>query len=197
MLTFPDTPEKLRKKIATCRRKLQKQQEKFGSIYDSAGDRLWLFWYYLVLDDRKVFGDYMTWYEAEFPDDAGESLQLLCWAIGLRRLGQTDNARRRLADAIFANLYLIPFVLDRPFTRHDMRHGSNFQEPEHLTYLPIEVFGAITAEERAWIAEEFDSSLFSDARERYIAIYKELQNTRDLAKRSRLVDEARGLRGRF
>ncbi|CAH6802974.1 conserved hypothetical protein [Vibrio chagasii] len=40
---------------------------------------------------------------------------------------------------------------------------SNFANPEHCDYMPLEVFHSITGEELSWIKSCYDSEIFREA----------------------------------
>ncbi len=104
MYSFPNSDEKLKKRISSYKSSFNKEKKIHGYVRDGSGKRYVLFWFYLVLNDLKKSYEYIKWYEKEFPDDIGEPAQKLCWAITLYRLNNIDKAKFMLADLMFSNL---------------------------------------------------------------------------------------------
>ena len=137
--------------------------------------------------------DYFEWYEKEFPDDAGDPIQLFCWSISLFKMGKEDKARYKLAESMLSNLYIIPFFLGRETKKYDMWYSSNYDEIEYLDYLPQQIIDVIDDADRNWMAEHYDSFLFQRIRNRYVEIYHQLNGLKGIEARKPLVDEAGGL----
>jgi hypothetical protein len=190
MFTIPDTEKKLRTRISSYKSALNKEKRTFGHVNDGGGKRYLLFPLYFVLGDMKRAAEYFDWYAAEFDDDVGEPIQKLCWALGLHRMGRDEEARRRLADLMLTNLYMIPHVLGRPVEPLDIWHASNDAELDYVEYLPDEVQQKIAESELAWVADLYDSPEFARVRERHIDIYRRLPTVNDRGERRALLDEA-------
>ncbi len=193
MFAIPDTEKKLRARISSYKSAMNKEKRSFGYINDGGGKRYLLFPLYFVLGDMKRASEYFDWYTTEFEDDVGEPVQKLCWALCLHRLERNEEARRRLADLMLCNLYMIPHVLGRPVESLDIWHSSNDAEPGYAEYLPDEVQQKITESELAWIAEQYDSPEFVRIRERHIKIYGQLPSIQKTEDRRALLDEADAL----
>ncbi len=193
MFVIPDTEKKLRARISSYKSALNKEKRTFGHVNDDGGKRYLLFPLYFVLGDMKRAAEYFDWYADEFDDDVGEPIQKLCWALGLHRMGRNEEARRRLADLMLTNLYMIPHVLGRPVESLDIWHASNDAEPDYVEYLPDEVQQKITESELAWVAEQHDSPEFARIRERHIDIYRQLSTVKEMGERRALLTEARSL----
>lgn len=193
MENFPETEKKVKSTISRYRSSLKKEYEKFGAYRDGSGKRYLLFWLYFVLNDLKKAKEYIEWYEKEFSDDIGEPLQKLCWALLLYRLGEEKEAKYRIADTMLSNLYLIPYLLGEKMGPYQFMHFTNFAEIGYLEYLPEEVFEHITDDEKKWIEKTYYFADISTIRDRYIEICKELDVTRDMEKRQRLIAEEENL----
>jgi len=190
MTDFPTTEKALKQRISSYRRALDKEKQTHNFINDGYGKRHLLFCLYLLLSDHSKVQEYFDWYEKEFTDDAGDPIQLFCWAIMLFRLGEEDKARYKLAESMLSNLYVIPFFLGRKTKKYDMWHSSNYDEIDYLDYLPQQIIDAIDDADRIWMAEHYDSFIFQRIRNRYIEIYHELDGLKGVEARSVLVDEA-------
>jgi hypothetical protein len=192
MFTIPDTEKKLRTRISSYKSALNKEK-RMGYINDGGGKRYLLFPLYFVLGDMKQAEEYFDWYAAEFDDDVGEPIQKLCWALCLHRMERNDEARRRLADLMLTNLYMIPHVLGRPVEPLDIWHSSSDAELDYVEYLPKEVQRKITESELAWMSGLYDSPEFARIRKRHIEIYRQLPSVKELDARRALLSEATAL----
>ena len=194
MFIFPETEKKLKARISSYRTALNKEKKTHHFINDGSGKRYVLFSLYFLLDDLKKSEIYFTWYQEEFPDDAGEPIQQLCWSLSLLRMNKPVEARYRLAKLMLDNLYLIPYVMGQPLDQeYDIWHASNFQNLDYIDDLPEAVSHAITDDEREWMAEAYGSLEFRRIRKRYLEISHELLTTKDIAERRLLLNESRGL----
>ena len=193
MYDFPKTENALKKRISSYKASLLKEQRKFGHVNDGAGKRYVLFPLYLALNNAEAAQDYIAWYEKEFPDDAGEPIQKLCWAIILKRIGKETEARKMLAEAMLANLYLIPKVLGEAMAPYDIWHPSSDAQMHYVEYMPQEVLASLTEAEKQWISHEYDSPDFQRIRNRYVEIHQELKDIKSINERRQLLDESHSL----
>ena len=92
-MDFPDTEKKLKQRISSYKSSLNKEKRKHGFINDGAGKRYLLFYLYFLLGDLKKSEEYFRWYDSEFSSDAGEPIQMLCWAITLHHMGKEEKAK--------------------------------------------------------------------------------------------------------
>lgn len=147
-----------------------------------------LFWLYFLLDDREAAREYFEWYETEFPDDMGDPIQHLCWALSLYRMGNSLAARRRFAIAMLSNSYMVPKVLGRKMPPK-IRAGSNFEWAEYVEECPPEVFGVITESDREWMAAEYDSLDFVRLRKKHRELREKLDKLEVGTERNRVVKQ--------
>ena len=193
MYDFPQNKKALEKRISSYRNALLKEQKQFGYVNDGAGKRYLLFSLYLVLNNLEQVQYYLSWYENEFSDDVGEPIQLMCWAVVLKRLGKNAEARRKLAETMLSNLYIIPKVLGKEIAAYDFWHSSSNADIDYFEYMPREVISALTEAEIQWISLEYESKDFLRIRERFIEIYRQLQGLKDMDERKRLLEESHTL----
>lgn len=193
-MSLPDSEKSLKQRISGYKSSLNKEKREHGFISDGAGKRYTMFPLHLLLDDSKKSEQYIQWYESEFPDDSGEPIQLLCWSIILKRLGKDKEAKHKTVELMLSNLYLIPKLIGKKTSKHNMWHSSNCEEIEYLDYLPQQVIDSIRNDELMWLEDQFDSFEFKRIRKRYIEILSELQMTKDVESRTKLLDEAHSLR---
>ncbi|MCF6202952.1 MAG: hypothetical protein L3J59_04660 [Methylococcaceae bacterium] len=193
MFNIPETEKKIRSKISSYKSSLNREKKTYGQISDGGGKRYLLFCLYFVLNDLKKSEDYFNWYLNEFTDDVGEPIQKLCWAISLHRMNRDSEAKQMLCNLMLSNLYVIPFVIGQEFNKIDMWHSSNYEAPDFVEYIPQEVIENIKESELIWIRDLYESFEFRRVRKRYIEIYHELQNTNEVKKRSKLLNESHRL----
>lgn len=186
---FPDTEKKIKSRISSYKSSLKKEKNNFGSISDGSGKRYMLFELYLVLNDLDKFAQYIEWYDAEFPDDAGHPTQKLCRAVGLHRMEKLEAANYALAEAMLANLYLIPRLLGENIQEYDIWHSSSDGAKDYYEYISSEVLAEISELEIDWMRECYDSFSFRRMRKKYIDIYRQLKTTKDYTARGKLLDE--------
>lgn len=193
MYVFPKTEKAIRTRISRYKSALKKEKATHGVNTDGGGKRYLLFWLLFVLNDQKKLKAHIDWFENEFPGDVGEPVAQLCWAVGLYRMGRDVSARHKLAELMLNNLYVIPSVIGEPVKRHDMWHGSNWSEVDYAEEIPEQVREGLNDDDKAWMRAQFESFEFRRVRKRYIEIYHELEEVRDLDSRSGLLNEAREL----
>jgi hypothetical protein len=193
MFVFPDTEQKLRRKISGFKSALAREKNSHDFIRDGSGKRYLLFSMYFVLNDLDKSKEYLDWFSSEFPDDAGEPVQMFCWSLILHRMGQANEAKRKLAETMLTNLYLIPNVLGEDVQEYDMWHSSNFAEIGYVEELPHEVRSKITGAEIKWLAEQYESFEFRRIRKRFIEIFHALKYEKEYNARSKLLTECREL----
>ncbi len=190
MSLFPDDPKKIRVRIRRYERSMRKEQQTHGYIDDGYGKRYLLGPLYLLINDNEGAQQSYAWFEAQFPDDAGEPMNDLCWTLSLYRAGKLEAATVKLRQTMLTNLYIIPHLLGQEQEELDIWHGSNYAEKGHLEFIPSEIFKLWDEAALKWVQEAYNSLGMSTIRKRYIQIYHQL-NTEPLGdKRSQLVREA-------
>jgi hypothetical protein len=190
MFEFPDTEKKLKSRITRYKSSLKKEEEEHGFIHDGFGKRHLLFCFYFVLNNLDEAYEYFQWYKEKFPNDIGDPIQKLCWALSLKRMGKGGEAKYRLADLMLSNLYIIPYLLGYEVKRYDFWHATNLAEPEIVEYIFPEVIDNITDSEYQWMEELYTSDEFTRIRERYIEIKWQLEDTKNYEQRHKLVQES-------
>jgi len=195
MYQFPKDPKRTKERIRRYERELRQEYETHGAMHDGFGKRYLLGLLYLIVGDLVGALKSFEWFEQYFPDDIGEPFQLLSWALALYRSGNTDNASQKLRQAMLSNLYTIPHLLGLEQEELDIWQGSNLERQEYLQYAPPEVWRLWDEPALQWARDLYTSPEFSQARARYISIYRELKEERPGPRRSQLVREAFDLQG--
>ncbi len=106
--------QKIRSRLRSYERKLEKEKKEHGFYRDGAGKRYQIGPHYLLLDDNDGALAAFQWFEKEFPDDVGEPGHFLCWTLALHRAGNEVGAAKKLRQTMFSNLYLVPRLLGSP-----------------------------------------------------------------------------------
>lgn len=183
-----ETAKKLKSRANRARRELLKEKETYGSIHDRAGKRYLVPVFYVLSGDIEKALEFYAWFKKEFPDDIGEPVFDLYWALALYRRGDIDKARIRLQSAMLQNIYLLPFLFNEPIDKLNIWHASNLEYPEYLQAVE-EYLAEPTSEERAWIKKEFYSERFRRLYEHYVDTYQKLLDEKDIEKRRRILDD--------
>ncbi len=194
MSRFPDSPQKIKARIRSYERKLQKELAEHGFINDGYGKRYLLGPLHMLIGDNEGALQSYAWFETEFPDDIGEPMQYLCWTLALYRAGDLETAARKLRQTMFSNLYLIPRLLGQDQETLDIWHGSNLVRKAYLEHIPSELFALWDEVALEWAEKTYHSPDMLRKRERYIALYRQLKTEAPGAKRSQLVHQASRMR---
>lgn len=189
MQNLPTDPRKIKERIRRYERDLIKDKKEFGMVRDGAGKRYLLGPLYLMLGDIEKTLEHYAWFQNEFPDDIGDTLQLLCWALTLYRKGDTNAASKKLIQAMLENLYLIPHFMGIKQERPDVEDGSAYVAFLYLDYLPLEVFELCTQKELDWISRQYHSDKFTAIRDKYTDICRLLKTEPRGSKRNKLVKQ--------
>ncbi len=185
-MTSTDRQKRYRDRANRNWRALRKEQEQFGAISDGGGKRYLAGIYYVLAGEAEKSSAYFAWYESEFPDDVGEPVFLLCWALSVHKTGAVEEARLRFHLAMLSNLYLIPFLLGEPVEEIDMWHSSNRDRAEYL-YEVEEWLGDIPQGIVPWLKAEFKMKGAAQLRWEYVKTYHALQSVKEVSERQKLL----------
>ncbi len=188
----PEDKKRYRDRANRGRRALLTEKEQHGYISDGAGKRYNVPIYYVLAGANDKALDFYSWYESEFPDDVGEPIFNLYWALAEFRADHIKEAEYKLKITMISNMYMLPFLFHEPIEQLDIWHSSTV---EHLSYLyEAEAFlKEPTEAERLWIKQSYDSQQFLDLRNGYIAAYSALQHEHDFHKRGDILNKWRKL----
>ncbi len=187
--------QKIRSRLRSYERKLEKEKKEHGFYRDGAGKRYQIGPHYLLLGDNDGALAAFQWFEKEFSDDVGEPGHLLCWSLALHREGNEIGAAKKLRQTMFSNLYLVPHLLGSPIAELDIWHGSSDAEPSYAEHIHEPYLRLWSDAERDWASGLYQSPGFQSVRARYIEISRALDTTPPGAERSRLVGEMFELEG--
>jgi tetratricopeptide (TPR) repeat protein len=177
----------MRDRAARLQRGLANEQRKYRHIEDGAGKRYLIGPFYVLAGELEKALAHYEWYERKCPDDIGEPMHYVYWALALYRTGETRKANAKLLETMLQNVYLLPILLGLRPDPHDIWHGSNMEHPDYITQVPNELLPQLSEQERAWIAEQFDSFRFRRVREEYVATYRALKDEKNIDKRRQIL----------
>ena len=160
-----------------------------GTIDDGAGKRYLLGVLYLLKGDPAGALKSYAWLEQALPDDGGEPLDYLCWTLALYRSGDLEAASKKLRQTMLQNLYLVPALIGEEQARLDIWHGMNLEEKEYIQDAPAEYFALWDEAALEWARQTYQSPGMREARDRHIAILKQLKTGPVGPKRAELVKE--------
>jgi len=187
---MPQTEQqKIRSRLRSYERKLRQEKEKYGFYDDGAGKRYQVGPHYMLLGDNEGALAAFQWFEKEFPDDVGVPELFLCWSLALYRAGNEIGAAKKLRQAMFSNLYLVPRLLGSPIADLDIWHGSSDAEPSYVEHIHEPYIRLWRETERQWAEGLYNGPGFRSARDRFIEIGRALVTSRPGPDRSRLVEE--------
>ena len=192
----PEEIKRYRERANRAKRELLKEKQQYGYINDSSGKRYLAPIYYVLAGDNDKALAFYTWFEEEFDDDIGEPVFDLYWVLAELRAGNTAQARYRLQIVMLNNLYLLPFLFNKPIDRLDIWHWSNQADNSYLSEIQ-EYLHEPTPAERQWIEAEYNSQPLTTLRQEYIATYHQLKHERDVPKRTEILDKWRTFSATF
>ena len=194
MLDIPKEARLIRAKISRYERKLAEEKRGYGSYDDSAGRRYMLGPLYMVLGDEEGAQRSFEWFDAEFPDDGGESGQLLCRALLLHRLGREEAAGRTLRQVMFQNRFVVPRLLGESIAGLELEPEDDEWDQSVAEEVPAEFLQLWSEEERKWGKEQYRGQEYVTLRARYMELKRALEGERVGPRRKQLVDQLWSLR---
>lgn len=185
-MTSTDKQKRYRDRANRNWRALRKEEEQYGAINDGGGKRYLAGIYYVLAGETEASAKYFSWFESKFPDDVGEPVFLLCWALAMHESGTVEQARHRFHLAMLSNLYLVPHLIGEPIGRVDMWHASNRDSADYLLQVE-EWLSDLPPEVVPWLRAEYEMKGAAQLRSEYIKTYYELQFKKDFSERGRLL----------
>lgn len=182
MSLWPTTRSGIRARISAYRRNLAREAGTLGSFGDGYGKRYWLFVLYFLLREDAAVRSYIDWYRTTFPDDCGEVMQYLCWALLLHRLDRPEEARYRFLQAMECSIPVVATIADD----YCGPYGIGNEDVPFAHHVDQQIVAAMTAKERAWIRQLWRDPTTVTVRERQLACARALQREKRPALRERL-----------
>lgn len=179
--------KRFRDRATRLRRALASEKRRYGQIDDSGGKRYRIGPLYALAGDLKQALAHYKWYEKECPDDIGEPMHYLWWALALYRNGDLDNANIKLLETMVRNVYLLPALVGTPINREDMWHSSNWEQPEYLSQVSPEFIPQLSQDERLWIKQQLESVRFRRVKDEYVSTHHALLSEKNVDRRSAIL----------
>jgi hypothetical protein len=167
---FPQDPTKIRARIRRYERALRREQASYGFINDGGGKRYLLGPLYLLMGDTAGAVQSFTWFAQTFPDDSGDPLHSLCWALALHRVGDLEHATVKLRQTMLSNLYLLPRLLGMAQEHIDMWYPPNWTDKAYSESIPNAVLALWEPAALHWAHTVYASASMQRVRRRYIAM---------------------------
>ena len=189
MYTLPNSAKKIRERAMRYRRSLINEEKNRGYINDGAGKRYLVGPLFVLAGDLEKAIDYYNWYEEEFSDDSGEPFHYIYWALALFRVGNKKEAEKKLLEALVQNIYILFTLTGMKIGKHDIWHGSNFEDPDYLYEIPEDMLPTLTEEERLWTQKMIESITFQRVLKEYITTFHALKYEKEVIKRTVILDD--------
>jgi tetratricopeptide (TPR) repeat protein len=179
--------KRFRSRANRLSRALVSEERRAGYLSDGSGRRYRIGPLYALAGDYGKALQHYEWFEKHCSDDIGEPFHYLWWALTLYKVGNLEIARERLLETMARNLYLLPELVGSPLSRQDMWHSSNWEEPDYIYEVDDEFMPELTDDERRWIKQQLESSLFRQVKDEFISTHHALLGEDDIAKRSAIL----------
>ncbi len=189
MYAFPEDHKKLRARIRSYERKLEKEKEEFGFCRDGSGKRYLLGPLYMLMGDIDGAIKSFKWFKTAFPEDIGEPYQCLCWTLALYKINNINEAKKKALETIFQNLYLIPHLLQIKQDEYKMWHGSNWAEIEYAEYLPAEFIDLWDEKALEWLKQFYHDNKTQEIIKEYVILNTKLNDLPPGIERSELCNK--------
>jgi hypothetical protein len=147
---------------------------------------------YLQIADYKGAITYKKWFDKNFPDDIGDAMISMNWAIGYHGLGKTKEAEVYTIHTSFQNIYLHGFLLDRSVERIDI-YEPGYDLLEYTKSQIKEFRKVVTKSYLDWLSGFVETDVYKIPINRFIAISKLLKDESDPKSRIKLYDAIRDL----
>jgi hypothetical protein len=197
MYEFPKEPAKIKSRISSYKRAMKKEKNTHGMISDGYGKRYLLGPLYLLLNDIKGALEHYKWFEKEFPDDSNEPFNYLCWTLSLYKGDLLKEAKNKLAQTMFSNLYLIPHLLNIKEKPVKIKPFSNYEEKEYVFILPVELKNLWDSSAMNWLHELYESDEIQLIKEQYITLLNKLESENSSDKRWKLIEKITQYKNQF
>ena len=139
---------KFRDRATRLKRALAKEKRRYGGIDDGYGKRYLIGPLFALAGDVRQALAHYEWHERECPDDIGEPIHYLWWALTLYKFGELEKANAKLLETMVRNIYLLPALLGTPTAPHDMWHSSNREQPDYISEVLPELLPELSKQER-------------------------------------------------
>jgi hypothetical protein len=185
MIHYPTDPKKLRAQLKRYEKSLKAPNHR-----DGAGKRFLVGQFYLMLGDLEGAANFYKWYKRKFSEDIPEPFNHLCWILCLLRSDKIKDAKTKLRELVFFNVYTVPLVLGQNPKPYSFQHASNWEVIEYITEGPTDqIFPLWNKDELSWLETAWNEKLLQDDLKRFIDIDFQLDKLPVGDERSALISE--------
>ena len=178
----------VRTKIDRIKKALAADKRQWGGQHhDGRGLRYLPPQHYLKLQDYSGALKYFNWFHKNFPDDSGYPDFLFEWTITLFYCGKLADAEKKAFGTYFGNPYYFDKYFNKPITRLDKWHGSNWEHPEMTEGFAYSSSQTQFSEFSHWLEQFINSDNFKQTVKVYNEIERQLKNEPTGPKRTELV----------
>ena len=190
--------ERIRQKIKKLKLALAADKRFWGGYHhDSRGLRYAIPQLYIQLQDYTGAMRYFTWFNKNFPDDAGSTELLFEWALVLFYKRKTKEAEEKAWDSFCSNVSVFDKFFGRAITPLDESDQSNDEANYINNYFKYAARQPEFADFADWLNEFEQTEKFKQASQDFIAIQKQLNSTNDFKLKEKLYEEKNELRSVF
>ena len=184
--------EKIKIKIKQQRTALLAEKRLYGWFHDGSGRRYYISDLYLQIGDYKGAIIYKKWFDKNFPEDIGDAMVTMNWAIAYHELGKTKEAEAYTIHTSFQNIYLHGLLLDRLVEKIDI-YESGYDLLEYTKSQIKDFRKVVTKSYLDWLSGFVKTDDYNIPINRFIAISKLLKDESDPNNRIKLRDALRVL----
>jgi len=190
--------ERIRQKIKKLKSALAADKTFWGGYHhDGRGLRYAIPQLYIQLQDYTGAMRYFTWFNKNFPDDAGSTELLFEWALVLFYKRKTKEAEEKAWDSFCSNVSVFDKFFGRAITPLDESDQSNDEANYINNYFKYAARQPEFADFADWLNEFEQTEKFKQASQDFIAIQKQLNSTNDFKLKEKLYEEKNELRSVF
>jgi hypothetical protein len=190
--------ERIRQKIKKLKSALAADKRLWGGYHhDGRGLRYAIPQLYIQLQDYTGAMRYFTWFNKNFPDDAGSTELLFEWALVLFYKRKTKEAEEKAWESFCSNVSVFDKFFGRAITPLDESDQSDHEANYLDNYFKYSAMQPEFADFADWLNEFEQTEKFKQASQDFIAIQKQLNSTNDFKLKEKLYEEKNELRSVF
>jgi hypothetical protein len=178
--------DKIKNLIKVYKSRLSGEKKRFGGYFDNGGVRYKIPELYIQLGDYKGALTYFSWFEREFPDDAGFPFFDMFWSFTYYKNKKEKDAIRLAYRTAFSNIYMIDLLCNKPII-NDKSESHDIVYARELVKWCEKL---LTRDFKEWICNLNETEEFKDNMNRYISLQKLIDDESLSESRSDLIDES-------
>lgn len=185
---------KIRRKINRYKRKMRKEEKKFGFISNGSGTRYIIPELLMELMELEEGKKYYKWFQQKFSDDYGSPELYLSWMALFYYSEEFNKAKEMMVKLIRRNIHVIPMIIKEDLDKIEgFSYFSNMAEPGWISKAMVENMSFINSDFRKWLRKEYKSSEIKQLVKEYIKLRKKLNKENDVDKRKEINNREKKL----